>query len=258
MKWTNPVKQRLSSGGATFGCWLTFPSPHVAEVMANAGYDWALIDMEHSPITVERAAEMAMTFRGRPTVPLARVPFNRPEYFKQALDAGAWGVVTPMVNTAEEAREAVASAHYPPFGMRGRASARNMLSSGVSLAEYYRDSREAILVAAQIETPQALANAEAIAQVPGVDVLFVGPLDLCTTLGVELGSAEFEEAAGGVLDTAERFGKAAGILALDFEEPKRRLEQGFRFVGCMAERTCLQLATQRIVAEMKQAVGGRQ
>ncbi|MCX7014655.1 MAG: aldolase/citrate lyase family protein [Candidatus Sumerlaeota bacterium] len=255
MKWTNPVAQTLRAGKSTFGCWLTIPSVHSAEIMALAGYDWCVLDTEHAPLTVRDVAEMAMVFRGGRTVPLSRIPLNRPEYFKQVLDAGSWGVVVPMVNTADEARQAAASAHYPPFGMRGRAVSRNPMSSGASVEEYYRDQREAVIVIAQIETPEALSNAEAIAAVDGVDVLFVGPMDLSTTMQVEIGSGPFEAALVRVINAAERHGKAPGILVKTIDDAKRRLAQGFRFVGCMGDAACMRLGAEMTVKELRPMVG---
>ncbi len=250
MKWTNPIKEKLKRGESVAGCWLICPSLHTAEMISSVGFDWAMIDLEHGPISIERCSEMAMAFRGSETVPLVRVPMNRPEYFKQVLDAGAWGALVPMVNTAEEAREAVAASHYPPFGMRGRAKSRNVISAGVSSEDYLRDARDAVLVAVQIETPEAVENINEIAQVEGVDLVFIGPNDLSATTGVEKGSGQLETMIDSVLRASLRRGRPAGIYCSDAAEANKRLEQGFQFVGCASEMGFLEQGAKQAVAEL--------
>ena len=104
MPWINPVKKKMQDGGATFGCWCSSPSPNNAQILAAAGFDWVLIDMEHGGITIERAGDMVMACKGTRAIPLIRVPHTRPEYIQLAQDAGAWGVVVLLVNTAGDAR----------------------------------------------------------------------------------------------------------------------------------------------------------
>lgn len=236
----NPVKQRLQQGLPAVGHWISLPSPAVVELMAGFGMDWLLIDTEHGPAGGERVEDLIRAMKGTSVTPLVRVAGNDPVLVKQALDRGSLGVLVPLVNTAEAARAAVAAAKFPPEGIRGVAGTRAN-RYGADLPEYFAAWNREVLVACQIETGQAVENAEAIAAVPGLDVLFVGPNDLSANLGRfrQFDAPEFRRAVDHVLSLAQRRGLAAGYLTATVEEALERIEQGFRFVGVSSDARLL-------------------
>ncbi len=178
------LKRRISERGPQFGCWLEMFSPIAAEVVAQAGYDFVLIDLEHGPGSYLDAIALMQAIQGRDCVPLMRVPSNDEVALKRALDTGVAGVMVPAVNTAAEAAAAVAACHYPPRGRRGMAAAIvRGADYGLRAAEYIESAGTALLVMCQIESAEAVENVTAIAAVEGVDMLFVGPFDLSASVG---------------------------------------------------------------------------
>lgn len=236
----NRVKERLKQGLPAVGNWINIPSPAVAEILAAHGMDWLLIDTEHSPIDYETMEDILRALRGTEVVPLVRVAGNDPVLIKKALDRGAMGVLVPLVNSAEEAAVAVAAAKYPPQGIRGVAGTRAS-RYGADLRAYFDAWNEEVLVAVQVETRQALEQVEAIAAVPGVDVLFVGPNDLSANLGVfqQWDHPTFQEAIDRVLAAAGQHGIAAGYMATDSASVLGKIEEGFRFVAAGSDTRLL-------------------
>ncbi len=176
------MKQRISERGPQFGCWIEMFSPIAAEVVAQAGYDFVLIDLEHGPGSYLDAIAVMQAIQGRDCAPLMRVPSNDEVALKRALDTGVAGVMVPAVNTADEAAAAVAACHYPPRGRRGMAAAIvRGADYGLRAAEYIQSAGEALLVMCQIESAEAVENAAAIAGTEGVDMLFIGPFDISVT-----------------------------------------------------------------------------
>ena len=177
------LKKRFKNGEVTFGAWLSIANPVMAEILATTGYDWVLIDTEHGAFTTESLQMALMTFNGSPTVPIVRVAWNDPVRIKQILDVGADGILVPMVNTPEEARQAVAACKYPPAGIRGfgpkRASGYGRLTDA-----YVAQANEGVIVITQIEHVNAAAQIDAILDVPGIDVVCLGPTDLSGSAGV--------------------------------------------------------------------------
>ena len=225
------LKQRISERGPQFGCWLEMFSPIAAEVVAQAGYDFVLIDLEHGPGSYLDAIALMQAIQGRDCAPVMRVPSNDEVALKRALDTGVAGVMVPAVNTAAEAEAAVAACHYPPRGRRGMAAAIvRGADYGLRAAEYIESAGEALLVMCQIESAEAVENVTAIAGIEGVDMLFVGPFDLSANLG-HLGEPDHPEvrakiarveaaaqAAGkrlGAIPTPER--SAAELVAAGYE-----------------------------------------
>lgn len=177
------LKARLKAGETTFGGWLTVASPVVAEVMAGVGLDWIIIDTEHGGFGVEGLQTCLIAFNGSPTVPIVRVPWNDAVRIKQILDMGADGILVPMVNTAEEARRAVAACKYPPEGNRGFGP-RRASDYGRQIDAYVAQANDSVIVIPQIEDVDAAAGIDAILDVPGIDVVCLGPTDLSGTAGV--------------------------------------------------------------------------
>lgn len=237
------IKAKLLEGKPIVGQWLSIASPALTELIANIGMDWLLIDTEHSAASWETVEDMVRSMKGTEVVPLIRVGDNDPALIKQALDRGASGVVVPMVNTAEEAARAVEFAKYPPAGSRGVAATRAS-GYGRNLEEYYSKWNEESIVVIQIETSEALQNIDEIAAVHGVDVLFLGPVDLSANIGVFLDfeHPSFIEATSRVLEAAENHGKAAGYMAMNASAAIEKIEEGFKFIALGTEARVINLA----------------
>lgn len=226
-------KDRLrSSRGPSFGAWISSSSIVNLDALRAVGFDWFMIDTEHAPVNPETLAAMVSLLGEGPPVPLVRVG-NVDQYLvKQALDAGAHGILVPLVSTEAQARAAVAFAKYPPDGVRGAAAAAAS-RYGTELSSYLRRANAETLVGVQIETKEALENLEAIAGVEGVDILFVGPQDLTLSLGLldDRKHPKVRDAMRAVVDACDRHGKVPGTLVIDPDERKVAVELGFRFVS---------------------------
>ena len=234
-------RQRLASGEPLLGPVLTLASAPVASLLAASGFDWLWIDLEHGAISLETALQMIWASRGTDAVPLVRVPWHEPWLVKPLLDAGAMGVITPMVETAAQAATAVAALRYPPAGVRGFAPTLAPARWGLSVADYAAAADGALLAIVQIETAAAVERIEEIVAVPGLDLVFVGMYDLSGSLGL-LGQVDHplvEAAALRVLEAARRAGVAAGTIALDPATIRRRLEQGFSFMAVATDGSLL-------------------
>jgi len=211
---TNPVKAALRAGQPSVGSWLSLASPMAARFMARSGFPWLTVDMEHSPVDWETAADMMGCVADAGCVPLVRVPSNNPTDVKRALDSGAYGIIFPMVNTAAEAEQAVAACKYAPEGRRSVGGSLHALNFGAEPGDYYARANDEILVVVQAEHIQAVENAEAIFAVPGIDAMFVGPNDLMSSLHIapalESDDPRYIEAVAHLLATARRHGVADG------------------------------------------------
>lgn len=221
-----------NTGGASFGVFQCLPDQGVSEVLAASGLDWVLVDMEHGAIGIEKAADMLAAIGRSGCVPIARVPSNDRATIKRVLDAGALGLMVPMVNAPEEAAEAVASCKYPPAGARGVGPGRASVF-GVRMSDYLSRADGEVSVIVQAEHADAIRRIDEIAAVPGVDVVFVGPYDLSYSMGLpgKTDHPEVEAALVRVLAACEKAGKAAGVFCMDEAAAARRARQGFRFVA---------------------------
>lgn len=233
---TNHVKELLKRGEPALGAWLNLPSTSSARLMARLGFDWLLIDMEHTAHHPGLVADMIATIADAGTsAPFVRIPYNSVEWFKWVLDAGAWGVLIPMVNTREEAQRAVAWAKYPPVGTRSIGGVFAPYGfGGTDRNQYLEAANDEIIVMVQIESAQGLQNVDEILSVPGVDVAFVGPNDLHASLGLKprLYSAEsaFQEALERIKASAARHHVATGIMSSDGTAAAACVNQGFQVV----------------------------
>lgn len=241
----NLVKEKLARGEPTIGHWLSIPSSTVAELLTCVGMDWLLMDTEHSPIGYETMEDLLRAIKDTNVVPLARVAAAEAPLIKKVLDRGVCGVLVPLVNTAAEARNVVAACKYPPEGIRGVAGTR-VSRWGCTLAEYYREWNDNVLIAIQIETKQALENVEEIAAVPGVDVLFVGPADLSANLGTfqQFDHPRFKSAVQRILNAAKNAGIAAGYMSFGAESVLEKVDEGFRFIAAGTDTKLLLSAAQ--------------
>ena len=177
------LKKRLQAGETTVGSWLSFADVNVAEIVAGTGFDWVLIDAEHGPFDLGGLQTVLAAFNGSRSVPIVRVAWNDPVRIKQVLDLGVDGVLVPMVNSAAEAKAAVAACKYPPAGNRG-VGPRRASDYGRNTDAYTAQANDGTIVMLQIEHVDAVARIDAILAVPGIDVICIGPTDLSGTAGV--------------------------------------------------------------------------
>jgi 4-hydroxy-2-oxoheptanedioate aldolase len=239
----NHVKHALKAGRPQFGSLLNFGDPLVAEMMASVGFDWLLVDTEHGPIDHAALATMFATITRYPVAPLVRVHALAEEHVKRVLDAGAWGVLAPNVRTRAEAELLVAACRYPPAGVRSLGAGRFALSFHTDPQTYFARANDEILVIAQIEHVEAVKHIDAILSVPGLDACYVGPNDLCASMGLapslEPPHAEFEDAMRTVLAASRRHGVAAGIHSATTATVNRRIREGWTLVGMVNDQRFL-------------------
>ena len=227
----NLVKKKWRENQPVALGWLSTVDGFAVETMARAGFDSLVIDMQHGmAIGPDRAAAALQVIGQTDVVPVVRVPWNDPVPIQYVLDAGAYGVIVPMVNTVEEARKAVGACRYPPLGYRSNGANRARYYGG---ADYFTNANKEVICLVMIETAEAMENLEAIASVPGVDGFYIGPTDLAISMGLEprLDHPDLAHAAAcqKVVDVARFHGLYAGIHITGPEEGQRRFAQGFNF-----------------------------
>lgn len=233
----NAVKEKLRRGEPALGGWLSLPSIPAARIMSRVGFDWLVVDMEHTAHNAVLMSDMvAIIADSGLCAPIVRVPTNSVEWFKWALDAGAWGVVVPMVNTREEAQRVVEYTKYPPTGARSIGGAFGPYGFGITdWSEYARMANEETILAVQIESREALQNLDAILSVPGLDVAFVGPNDLHAQIGLAASTdgtePEFMEALERIKAAARKHGLATGIFSGGGAAAAERIRQGFQMIS---------------------------
>ena len=228
---TNALKEKWASGGTALGAWLMLREPLVAESASLAGFDYVNLDMQHGLLSFEDVVTMLYATARTPTTPVVRVPWNEPGIIGRVLDAGAYGVIIPMVNTAAEARAAVSACRYAPRG------ARSMGPMGVSARSardgYYGSANDNVACIPMIETKQAVENIDEILAVPGIDAIYIGPADLSLTYGldprVDQEDATWNAALKTVVDACARHGVVPGIHA-SAELAAKRHATGFRMI----------------------------
>jgi 2-dehydro-3-deoxyglucarate aldolase len=228
------LKKRLQKKELTVGSWITLGHPSIAEIMAKAGFDWLTVDMEHSAITLHQAQQLIQVIELSGVVPLVRVGTNEPNLIKRVMDAGAHGVIVPMVNSREEADRAVGSTKYPPKGFRGVGLARAQ-SYGADFEGYRKWNERESMVIVQVEHIRAVENLEAILSVDGVDGFIVGPYDLSGSLGVpgQFEHPEVKRALKRVRDVTKKMGALSGfhVIPPDPLEVKKKTTEGYRFIA---------------------------
>ena len=228
------LKSRIIAGETTVGCWITLAHPAIAEIMARAGFDWLAVDLEHSVITIREAEELIRVIALSGTAPLVRLSANDPVQIKRVMDAGAHGVIVPMVNSADQARAAVAAMQYPPHGFRGVGLARAQ-GYGTSFPSYADWLVEDAVCIVQVEHRDAVDDLENILAVDGVDGFIVGPYDLSGSYGVPgaFDDPRMVEALKRIRETSARLGARAGIHVIepDPEELAARVSEGYTFVA---------------------------
>lgn len=249
--WENPVRVSLREGNAVVGITLSTPSVEIAAQSADMGFDFLWIEMEHSPITLETARNMILATRGSRTMPFIRVPVVELWTAKRVMDMGALGVIFPFVSTGEQARLAASACKYPPQGGRG---------SGAGLATfrwpapggYYDFADQNIMIVTNIEDTTAIENLDAIAETPGIDVLFIGTSDLSFSLGLrgEQDHPELRAAIDKVVKAAHRCGKAVGRPLVDAKYYREFIDQGFNFFQAQTEINLMAAGAERYLTAL--------
>lgn len=243
------LRQVLQTGGCAVGSWINSGSPIVAELMAAAGFDFLTVDAEHSAVDVPQTQVLFQAIRaGNPNcAPLVRLPGNDYATTKRYLDAGAAGVIAPLINSAEQARELVQAVKYPPQGKRGVGFCRaNMY--GIHFDEAVTWANDQTLVCVQIEHADGVRHIDEILSVPGVDAVFVGPYDLSASMGItgQFDAPPMLEALRRILSACREHRVAPGIHVVqpDAEEVMRRIRQGYRLIAYSLDITMLAKACQ--------------
>ena len=256
---TNPVKTKLREGKPSFGTWLSLGNLHATRLLARMGFDWLTFDMEHSAFDWSHAATIFATVADAGCVPLARVPEGDHYCIKRVLDAGAWGIVVPMVDTVEQARAAIAAAKYPPQGTRSVGGGMHSLNFDASAGDYYERANDEILVVLQTESPQGVANAEAIYALPGCDAIFIGPNDLRFQMREPDGTMPTPEAHEAmvqqVIAVGKKTGTPTGIHAMTPEDALRRAEQGMQFLAVASDLAMLTDGATRLLNTLRPGSG---
>ena len=230
---TNHFKRALQEKRPQIGLWLGLCSSYSAELLAGAGFDWLLIDGEHAPNNVQTVLGQLQAVAPYPSQPVVRPPWNDAVIIKQLLDVGAQTLLIPMIQNAEQARDAVRATRYPPHGVRGVGSALARASRWNRVPDYLQQADEQMCVLVQIETREAVKNLDAILQVEGVDGVFIGPADLSADMGFA-GNPQHPEVQHTIDDAIARIraaGKAPGILMANKALAQRYLEAGALFVA---------------------------
>jgi 2-keto-3-deoxy-L-rhamnonate aldolase RhmA len=254
---TAGVKEAIESGTHPLGTWISIGHPTVAEVNASLDLEFLLVDMEHTTMSFETVEDMARAVDAAPggTETVVRVPWNDPIRIKRVIDIGVAGVMVPMIGSAEEARDLVRALRYPPEGIRGIAGSR-ATDYGRNMEEYVRTANGSILTVAQIETEAGLENAREIAEVDGIDALFVGPADLSGTLGMfaEWENEKFQNAVEHVIDVGRETGVPVGTLTVDLDGIESTVQEGFDFLIAGKDTTQMMETTERAIETYEDAL----
>lgn len=249
----NSFKQRLLHAEPQIGLWLGLANAYCAELAANAGFDWLLLDAEHAPNDVRSLLAQLQAIAPYPAQAIIRPPIGDTALIKQLLDIGAQTLLVPMVETAAQAQQLVRAMRYPPQGVRGVGSALARASRWNSIPGYLDQADEQMCLLVQIENLEGLANLDAIAAVEGVDGLFIGPADLSAAMG-HRGNPGHPEVAAAIEDAIRRIrqaGKAVGILSADPVLVRRYIELGAHFVAVGVDTTVLMKGLQSLAGQYK-------
>lgn len=251
------LKTKLQNNQLTLGSWITLGNTSIAEIMAKANFDWLVVDLEHSVINIDIAGELIKTIDLCGVTPLVRLTSNDVNQIKRVMDAGSHGIVVPMVNTPEEAEQAVAATRYAPAGSRGVGLARAQ-GYGVSFQDYLKWQTDGPVVIVQIEHKDAIENLENILKVPGVDGFIIGPYDLSCSMGIpgEFEHPDFITAVNEIRNTGKKLGCPSGIHIV--EPDTQRLEQsvseGYKFIAYSVDIRMLDVSARQGVTKIKELI----
>jgi 4-hydroxy-2-oxoheptanedioate aldolase len=247
----NGVKRKIRQGKPSIGTWCVSGSPLVAEVLARSGIEWLTIEMEHSAIDYQQCLNCLYAIETAGIVPFVRVAWNDPMLIKRALDIGAMGVIVPNIDTATDAERAVRASRYAPDGIRGVGSTRGQLAHG---DEYYVRANDEVCVGLMIESVGAVETIDEIMQVRGVDLCFIGPNDLASSMGLPLGlnnpHPDHKAAVRRVAEAGKRWGVPVGIHCADPSETVTRIGEGFSWLAVASDLRFLSLAIGHVLREV--------
>jgi len=248
---TNRLRELWSQGGAAVNGWLAIPNSFSAETMAHQGWDSLTIDLQHGVVDYQAMVAMLQAISTTSTVPVVRVPWLEPGILMKTLDAGAYGVICPMVNSREDAQKLVAWTHYAPRGSRSFGPVRALLYGG---ADYPQHANDTVVRFAMIETAQALDNLDEILSVEGLDAIYIGPSDLSLALGCKPTFDDVEprvaDAIDHILARAKAHGVVAGIHNGSPEAALNRIAKGFQFVTVSSDARLMAAGAQQVIAQM--------
>ncbi|MEL6566262.1 MAG: HpcH/HpaI aldolase/citrate lyase family protein [Pseudomonadota bacterium] len=252
---TNPFKAAITSGRTVIGCWLSLGDPLATEIAGTAGFDWLLIDGEHTPYDITKMRLQLMALESSDSHAAIRVPVGETWIIKQVLDAGAQTVLVPMVETAEQARQLVSDVRYPPTGGRGVGYSGARCSRFGAITDYGPTADDQICLLIQVENRAGIANLDDILAVDGIDGVFIGPADLSADMG-HMGQLTHPEVQATIKDAFQRIeaaGKAPGVLATTPEMTQDMLDWGARFVATGLDLLILARALRDLAAKWKNA-----
>ncbi|MGB2813522.1 MAG: aldolase/citrate lyase family protein [Dehalococcoidales bacterium] len=248
----NPLKEKLKKGEAVIGTFIMIGHSDVTEWLSRVGFDWLLLDTEHTTTGYETLQRMMQAMNGSDCVPIVRPQWNDPVVIKRVLDIGAYGVLIPWVNSREDAENAVRYCKYPPLGIRGWGPRR----AGMFDPDYFKTANDEVLVTVQIETQEALDNLDEILSVPGIDACYIGPWDLSVSLGIgvppDWDSPKYKAAFDKVLEAAARHNKPAGMFAIS-DNIEWAVKKGFVYNTVDADDFLLMRGAREVVAKARNA-----
>ena len=248
------LKQRLVAGETLFGCWLNLGSSLTAELIGLAGFDWVLLDYEHGPGSETDLLHQLQALEHTPAAPVVRVESFERQRFHRALDLGAEGVMCPRIKTAEEAQLAARAMRYQPAGLRGAARMIRATQFGANFKHYFGPGQADLVGIVQVETEEILGSLDAVAGLDGVDVLFIGPMDLSIALGAfeQKEHPRFLDALQRTAAAAKKAGKAAGVLLSSPEEFPRYRDLGYQLIACGADSAFVAAGARKALADLNQ------
>lgn len=248
----NAFKAAIKAGKPQIGLWVSIPSNYTAELLAGAGFDWLLLDTEHTPTDIETVVAQLQAIAPYPTTPIVRVPWNDRVVIKRYLDTGVQTLLIPQVDTVEDAKNAVAHTRYPDSGLRGVAGTTRATRFG-RISNYFKTAHQEICTLIQAESREALTHIEEMAEIDGIDGIFIGPADLHASLGY-LGERANKDIMPVIDDAIRRIakaGKAPGILTDSEENARRWLDCGATFVAVGSDVGLLARNAEALAAQFK-------
>lgn len=253
----NPVKQKLKSGRKTSGAFLQLGSNISAEIMSGAGFDWLIVDMEHAPGDFANLLSQLQAMNGSDVVPFVRAPWNDAVAIKKILDTGVQGVLVPYVNTRAEAEAAVSACKYPPQGIRGVAGSPRAAGYGQNVKAYIEKANRENIVLIAVETPEAVENLDEILQVSDLDGIFIGPMDLATSMG-HVGNPGHEEVQRAIATIEEKVlasDKFLGTIAPAWDKAQAFYDKGYQWLILMQDSTGLAALAADTAAKFRDTYG---
>ena len=240
------IRKKLQTGKPSIGSWMQIPNSSLAEIMGQAGYDWITVDLEHGSISVHQLPDIFRAIQLGGTLPLARIANPRPDDCKQALDAGAGGIIIPMVENANQVKTIRKACCWPPVGNRGVGFSRANLF-GKHFDEYQQEAQSPMLIA-QIEHINAVNNLEEILQVEGLDAIIVGPYDLSASMGItaQFENTQFKKVLTKIMELCSKRNVACGYHVVEpkLENVTKRISQGYKFIAYCSDGIFLNTSSQ--------------